>query len=271
MTVAFYYIICKVVKNTTFKESGALSWHLAVSRFPYSLMELCCTLSNNPWLIREFVSGVLGVPRQAFEYLIYGQKGSTECSWNPLLFTWLLNILMGLWKGLEHAAEQIPSHSAQHRCPTSALCSGRVFLFIFLGGGFFKCWLFFNFSSLVNFKIKYRTTRGLLSHCFTVCSKNSPFSLTAGSVLGHFYNLFSSSVSKLTRLSCFYHSCLGGCSKSLLLWELQASCNENVSPVLNSLTAICAFVLVPELSFQLKSFSLRMPQLCRCLSSRHLY
>lgn len=141
----------------------------------------------------------------------------------------------------------------------------------FFWGGFFKCWLFFNFSSLVNFKIKYRTTRGLLSHCFTVCSKNSPFSLTAGSVLGHFYNLFSSSVSKLTRLSCFYHSCLGGCSKSLLLWELQASCNENVSPVLNSLTAICAFVLVPELSFQLKSFSLRMPQLCRCLSSRHLY
>lgn len=186
-----------------------------------------------------------------------------------------------------HLAPQHPDGSVEgfgtcSRADPISQCSAQVsnfsplfrkgfLVYFFFWGGFFKCWLFFNFSSLVNFKIKYRTTRGLLSHCFTVCSKNSPFSLTAGSVLGHFYNLFSSSVSKLTRLSCFYHSCLGGCSKSLLLWELQVSCNENVSPVLNSLTAICAFVLVPELSFQLKSFSLPMPQLCRCLSSRHLY
>lgn len=132
----------------------------------------------------------------------------------------------------------------------------------------FQCWLILHLSSLVNLKIKHKTIRDLL--CLWVSNKNSPFSLIAGSVLGPFYNLFSSSVSKLTRLSCFYHSCLGGCSRSLQLWELQASCNENVSPVLNSLPAsLYMLVLVPELSFHLKSFSLPMPQLCRCFPSIH--
>lgn len=132
----------------------------------------------------------------------------------------------------------------------------------------FQCWLILHLSSLVNFKIKYRTIRDLL--CLRVSNKNSPFSLIAGCILGHFYNLFSRSVSKLTGLSCFYHCCLGGCSRSLQLWELQAPANENVSPVLNSLPAsLYMFVLVSELSFHLKSFSLSMPQLCRCFSSIH--
>lgn len=221
------------------------------------------------------------MPREAFECLIRGQKRQPRYSWaqsplgTPCLYTWLLNpqpacgihILAGAGNGLEHAAEQNPS---PHRQQCSAQVSDLSSLLI---KGFsclvvlFQCWLILNLSSLVNFKIKYRD---LLSHCLRVSSKNSPFSLVAGSVLGHFYNWFSSSVSKLTRLSCFYHSCLRGCSRSLLLWELQAFCSKNVSSVLNSLTAsLYMFVLVPELSLQLKSFSLPMPQLCRCFSSRH--
>jgi len=55
---------------------------------------------------------------------------------------------------------------------------------------------------------------------------------------------------------------------TLLLRELQAFCNYNAFPVLNFLTAsLYAFVLVPELSFQLNSFSLPTLKLCRHFSS----
>lgn len=161
------------------------------------------------------------------------------------------------WFGACSRAEPISSQAAVFSTgvPLEVCVYEGFFLF-----SFFQCWLILNLSSLVDFKIKYRTIRDLLSHCLRVSNKNSPF--VAVSVLGHFYNLFSSSVSKLTRLSCFHHSCLGGCSRSLLLWGSQAFCNKNVSPVLNSLIAsLYMFVLVPQLCFQLKSFSLPMPQL----------
>lgn len=170
------------------------------------------------------------------------------------------------WFGACSRAEPISSQAAvlSTGVPLEFCVYEGFFLF-----SFFQCWLILSLSSLVNFKIKYRTIRDLLSHCLRVSNKNSPFSLVTGSVLGHFCNLFFSSVSKLTRLSCFHHSCLGGCSRSFLLWGSQVFCNENVSPVLNSLIAsLYMFVLVSELCFQLKSFSLPMPQLSKCFSSR---
>lgn len=149
------------------------------------------------------------------------------------------------WFGACSRAEPISSQAAVFSTgvPLEVCVYEGFFLF-----SFFQCWLILNLSSLVDFKIKYRTIRDLLSHCLRVSNKNSPF--VAVSVLGHFYNLFSSSVSKLTRLSCFHHSCLGGCSRSLLLWGSQAFCNKNVSPVLNSLIASlyvcpCATVVLP--------------------------
>lgn len=237
-------------------------------------MKLCCTLSNNPWLIREFMCLLSGGAKPG---IWMSHKWSerqprysrAQSAWRSALGTPCLytsscacgvNILAGVWNGLEHAAEQNPSPrrqqcSAQVSHLRSVLMKGVSCLV------FFQCWLILNLSSLVDFKIKYRTIRDLLSHCLRVSNKNSPF--VAGSVLGHFCNLFSSSVSKLTRLSCFHHSCLGGCSRSLLLWGSQAFCNKNVSPVLNSLIAsLYMFVLVPQLCFQLKSFCLPMPQLC---------
>ena len=151
----------------------------------------------------------------------------------------------------------------QQGCPPWVL-----FLWVWLVWVFSQWWLILNLSSLVYFKRKCRTIRDLLSQCLTTSNKNSPFSLAASSVLGHLYNFFSSSVSKSTGLPCPHQCCSGGCSMTLLLRELQAFCNYNAFPVLNFLTAsLYAFVLVPELPFQLNSFSLPTLKLCRHFSS----
>lgn len=149
-----------------------------------------------------------------------------ECWQNTLglhcLYTWLLctsscacgiSILTGLWDRLEQA---VPISSRQ-KC----LAPGCFVFKFLLALCFFQCWLILNSSSLVCFKRKYRTVRDLPSRCPTVSKENSPFSLAASSLLGYFCNLFSSRVSKSSRLPCSHHCWLGGWSMTLLLWELQ--------------------------------------------------
>lgn len=54
--VTFYLALYeKWLKNIDFKEPGALLWHAEVSRFPYSLINLSCMLSNNTCLTRDFM------------------------------------------------------------------------------------------------------------------------------------------------------------------------------------------------------------------------
>lgn len=137
LMVTFYCIVCKVVKNITFKESGALPWHLETSRFPCSLMKLCCTLANNPWLIGEFMCLLFGVPRQVHRQ----SERQPRYSWaqSPLGTPYLyigsstlapvprVTILTAPWNGLEDWAEQSPS---PHRPQCSAQGADTSSLFM---------------------------------------------------------------------------------------------------------------------------------------------